>query len=86
MKNFFWFNSMLTPKVITVYYWILIALSLYFGLRYFFNAYFGFWTTVISLGIIFGGIFCARIGCELLIVLFKIHENLKRIAERGLPN
>jgi hypothetical protein len=35
-----------------------------------------------GLGIIVGGGVGARIWCELLIVLFKIHENIKKIADK----
>ena len=36
-----------------------------------------------GLAIIVGGAIGARIWCELLIVLFKIHENLQKIANKS---
>ena len=39
----------------------------------------GFWT---GLGILLFGLIDTRVWCELLIVLFKINENLQKIANR----
>jgi len=37
---------------------------------------------ITGLGIIIGGGVGARIWCELLIVLFKIHENIRKMADK----
>jgi len=37
---------------------------------------------IMGVGIIIGGAVGARIWCELLIVLFKIHENMKKVADQ----
>ena len=79
MKDVFFFNSMLTPKIITFVYWLLLLSVLISGVGSMFTPYGGFWQ---SLGILVFGSIGVRIWCELLIVLFKINDNLKKIAEK----
>lgn len=85
MKNLFFFNKMLTPKIITIVYWLLLVAAVLSGLDMMFNEYDGL--TVMSffmgLAVSIGSMIGARIWCELLIVLFKIHENLQSIAEKA---
>lgn len=84
MKDVFFFDSMLTPKIITFVYWLMLFTVVISGLGAIFSGYGGFFGNLFAgLGIIIGGAIGARIWCELLIVLFKIHDNLKKIAERG---
>lgn len=81
MKDIFLFESMLTPKIITFVYWLMLLGCLVSGLGTMFA---GFGGGIISgLMIIIGGAIGSRIWCELLIVLFKIHENLRSIANRS---
>lgn len=76
-KNIFFFDSMLTPKIITFIYWLMLVSVLIGGLYAMFMP-FGIF---MGLGIwIFGAIY-VRIFCELMIVLFKINESAHRIAE-----
>jgi hypothetical protein len=70
---------MLTPKIITFVYWLLLLFAVVSGLGTMFGGYGDF---LMGLGIIVGGGVGARIWCELLIVLFKIHENIKKIADK----
>ena len=79
MKDVLFFDSMLTPKIITVVYWLLLLGVLLSGLGTMFSGQGGGFLT--GLGLIVGGAIGARIWCELLIVLFKIHENIKRLAQ-----
>ncbi|CAM3757773.1 DUF4282 domain-containing protein [Rheinheimera salexigens] len=79
MKDVFFFNSMLTPKIITVVYWLLLISVIISGLGTMFTGFAGFWQ---SLVIIVFGCIGVRIWCELLIVLFKINDNLKNIADK----
>lgn len=71
------FDSMVTPKFISVFYWLLLVFVLLSGLGVMFTG------SVLAglLGIVIGAI-GVRVWCELLIVMFKIHENIKKIAER----
>ncbi|GAC26338.1 hypothetical protein GMES_4065 [Paraglaciecola mesophila KMM 241] len=81
MKDLFFFDSMLTPKIITVVYWLMLLAALVSGVGTMFNSYGGGFFA--GAGILIAGAVGARIWCELLIVLFKIHENLKKIADRN---
>lgn len=71
------FDSMVTPKFISVFYWLLLVFVLLSGLGVMFTG------SVLAglLAIVLGAI-GVRVWCELLIVMFKIHENIKKIAER----
>ena len=80
MKDFLFFDSMVTPKIITVIYWLLLLSVIGTGLG---TMFFGYQTEIFSgLGIIIGGVIAARVWCEMLIVLFKINDNLQRIADK----
>lgn len=78
VKDLFFFDRMLTPSIITVVYWLLLVSVVLSGLGIMFTQSF-----VGGLGLLVGGIVGVRIWCELLIVLFKIHQNLKTIADKG---
>ena len=80
MKNIFFFDAMLTPKIITFVYWLMLLGALVSGLGSMFShSGNGFLTGLL---ILVGGAVGSRIWCELMIVLFKIHENLQKIANR----
>ncbi|WP_024460110.1 DUF4282 domain-containing protein [Marinimicrobium sp. LS-A18] len=76
-KDLFFFDRMLTPSIITVVYWLLLLSVLVGGIGMMFGQSF-----FAGLGIIVFGAVGVRIWCELLIVLFKIHQNLKAIADK----
>lgn len=79
MKDVLFFDSMLTPKIITVVYWLLLLGVLISGLGIMFSGQTGGFLGGVAM--IVGGAIGARIWCELLIVLFKIHDNIKRVAQ-----
>lgn len=83
MKDVLFFESMITPKIITIVYWLLLLFVVIAGIGAMFATFSGvtFGSFLRGLGIIVGGAIAARIWCELLIVLFKIHENIKRLAD-----
>lgn len=89
MNNLFSLNEMLTPKIVTILYWlgligvVIAALSTLFGVGS--SAYAGFLMRLITaiLILIFGGL-AVRVYSELLIVIFKIYENLRKIADREI--
>ena len=68
---------MITPKIITFVYWLMLLGVLIGGLGMISRGGPG---VMSGIGLIVGGALGARIWCELLIVLFKIHENLRTIA------
>ncbi|QLF93303.1 DUF4282 domain-containing protein [Pseudomonas sp. ABC1] len=77
MRDIFFFDTMITPKIITFIYWLGLLGVLLGGLGAMFSD--SFFT---GLGVLVFGAIGTRIWCELLIVLFKINENLQKIANR----
>ena len=82
MRKVLYFDSMLTPKVITFVYWLMLFGVVVSGLGYMFTGGFAFWKFLAGLLVMAGGAVFARIWCELLIVMFKIHENIKKMADK----
>jgi hypothetical protein len=86
MRELLFFNSMVTTRVITVVYWLLLLIVAVAGLSIMFRSAYGFMgyfsNLLTGLGVIAIGGLGVRIWCELLIVLFKIHDNIKAMAER----
>ena len=83
MKDILFFDSMVTPKIITVLYWVMLVVVAISGLTGIVGALFtgylaGFFVAIA--GTVAGLVF-TRIWCELLIVLFKINGNLQKIAD-----
>ena len=79
MKSILTFKSMLTPKLITGLYWLLLFIAVVSGIGTMFSGFDGinFQTFILGLLTILGGAIGARIWCELMIVIFKINENLQ---------
>lgn len=84
LKMFLNFDSMVTPKIITVIYWLSIVAVVIGGVMSMFagRGGFSFGSFLMGLGIIVGGVLMTRIYCELFIVIFKINQNLSKIANR----
>ncbi len=84
MKDILYFDKMLTPKIITFVYWLLLLGAVIGGLASMFGGFGGFTIGKFFMGIIYalGGAIGARIWCELLIVLFKMNEALQQIRDK----
>ena len=83
MKDVLYFDNMLTPKLITFLYWLLLVVAVVSGIGAWFSGYGGFFQRLITgLGIMIGGALGARIWCELLIVLFKMNEALQDLRSK----
>ncbi|MBQ4799747.1 DUF4282 domain-containing protein [Pseudoalteromonas sp. MMG006] len=80
MKDLFFFDSMITPKIITFIYWLILFASLVSGITAMFTSYGGGFIN--GIGIIVFGAIGARVWCEFVIVLFKINSNLQKIADK----
>jgi hypothetical protein len=83
LRTFLFFDAMLTPKVVTLVYWLLLVTALVAGIGSMFYTgfqYMTFGTFIRGAAITLGGAIGARIWCELVIVLFKLNENVQRIA------
>ncbi len=84
MKDVLFFDNMLTPKIITFVYWILLLAAVVGGLSSMFAGYGGFTLGKFFLGLLYGvgGAIGARIWCELMIVLFKMNEALQELRSK----
>lgn len=76
MRDFLFLDVMLTPKIITFIYWLWVVVAIIAGFGLIFTGSF-----ISGISTLLGGIVGARIASELLIVVFKIHENIKKIAD-----
>lgn len=90
MREFFFFDSMITPKVITFVYWLLLAgvvivslaglVSAFGAMRY--SVWAGLGSLVlVPVGAVLG-VVAARMYCELMIVLFRVYETLVQIRDK----
>lgn len=78
MRDILFFDSMLTPKIIIFVYWLGLLSVVLGGLGSIFSG-----GILQGLGVLIFGLIGIRIWCELLIVLFKINENLQKMASKG---
>ena len=85
LKSMLTFDQMITPKIITVLYWLGLIGVLLSGITTIFvnNAYGGGFISGLAI-IIFGGL-GVRISCEMIILSFNIYGKLKEIAENTKP-
>ena len=84
MNDILNFDKMLTPKIITVVYWIMLLGVAVGGLGSIFAGPGGFSISSFFMGIVYavGGAVAVRIWCELLIVAFKMNEALQEIRHK----
>ena len=83
MRSILTFESMITPKIITFLYWLLllgVAVGGIGAMLSFGRISFASFAT--GLLVMAGGALAARIWCELLIVLFKINEHMQTVSRR----
>ena len=83
MKDILFFDNMLTPKIITFVYWLLLLAAVVGGFSSMFG-FGGFSAGKFFMGLLYmaGGAIAARIWCELLIVLFKMNEALQELRHK----
>ena len=75
-KDVLFFDKMLTPKIITVVYWLGIIGVILGALGMLFAGEF-----LVAFGLLFG-LLLVRIYCELMIVAFKINEALQVMKDK----
>ncbi|MGP2467344.1 DUF4282 domain-containing protein [Yersinia sp. 2540 StPb PI] len=77
LKNVLFFDALLTPKILTGLYWLLLVLIIISGVFVMIN------TSVIGgfFSILAGGL-TSRICFEMIMIAFKNNEYLKKIAEK----
>ncbi len=77
MKDYLTFKKMITPMIIQIIFWIGVAAAVVSGLYIMFALSF-----VQGLVVLLVGPIMARIWCELVILAFRINENLVDIKNK----
>ena len=72
----FYLEEMVTPKLLTVFYWILLFAFITKGIGDIFEGDF-----FRGLVWVVGGSLASRVACELVVVLFRINEALHEVNE-----
>jgi hypothetical protein len=70
----FYLEEMVTPKLLTIFYWILLFAFITKGIGDILEGDF-----FRGLVWVIGGSLASRVACELVVVLFRIHETLHEI-------
>ena len=83
-KDFAVFKSFITPAIITVLFWIGAVLSIALGLFGLFSPYGGPFrgNVLLALLTMFVGPILWRLFCEKMLVLFRIHSELKELNKK----
>jgi len=74
MRDLLFLDTMIIPKIITLFYWVLLLVAAVSGIGTMLAG-----SLSSGLMVIIGGMFAARVWSELIIVLFKINEALQEI-------
>ena len=90
-QDLFQWDRFITPTIIKAFYWLVIALIILFGISGIFSAltlmavspFGGFVLLLSALASIVAGIIFARIGAELILIVFRINEHLSAIRDQG---
>ncbi|EKP4642212.1 TPA: DUF4282 domain-containing protein [Escherichia coli] len=69
------FDEMITPKIIKVIYWVFLFITVVGGIIGMFANFFAG-----LIGLVFG-VIGLRVGCEMVILMFNIYKQLKKIAD-----
>jgi Domain of unknown function (DUF4282) len=89
--DLFQWERFITPHIIKIFYWLVVALSILAGLSgigtglaaMFINPFAGLIAVIMSvIGVVIGVIF-ARIAAEFILIVFRISEHLGAIRNRG---
>ena len=80
-RKVLFFDEMLTPSLIRLAYWLLLAWVAWEGLLKIFSG--GFGNFVSGIIYILLGAILARVAAELVMVFFKINENIQKVADNG---
>ncbi|ANB02666.1 DUF4282 domain-containing protein [Ectothiorhodospira sp. BSL-9] len=77
MNDYLLFRKMITPPFIHIIFWIGLAAIVIGALGTMFGQSFFGGLMMLVLGVVFW-----RVGCELMLVLFSIHDRLTEIARK----
>lgn len=79
-SNLVTFDKMITPTIIKIIFWVGSVIAIIAGLGMLFQG--GRFVIIGLLWIVLGPLM-VRIYCELIIVVFKIHDNVREMNQRG---
>ncbi|ECJ7923130.1 hypothetical protein DEC12_21080 [Salmonella enterica] len=74
LKSWLFFDTMITPRIIRIVYWILLFLTIVSGV-------FGIFINPVSIIVTIISIIFLRISCEVVILMFNIYQQIKKIAD-----
>ena len=91
LRDLVQWDRFITPTIIKTFYWLVIVLVVLFGISGVFaglasmaiSPFSGVIAVVSSLAGIVVGVIFARIGAELVLIVFRINEHLGAIREQG---
>lgn len=90
MRDYLYFDTMITPKIITFIYWLMLAAAAIAGLVMLskgftvmkYSGFAGFGMIVVAPILVVAVALVVRIYCEIMIVLFKMNEALQDIRHK----
>ena len=77
MGDFLAFRRMVTPLIIQIVFWVGLAFCLVFGLLIMVNSRGQLVPIITGLVLFLIGPIFVRVGCEMIITLFRIEENTR---------
>lgn len=83
MQRYLTLNELITPTIIRLVYWIGIALIVLGALSSMFGGFRAFIFGLIGAAI---GLVLWRVWCEVMLILFRIHDDLAQIARNTTPS
>ncbi len=78
MKDFLCFRSMMTPTLLQIIFWLGTIFAVFAGLYVIFIHH----KFSIGLQILILGPLLLRVLCEMMIVIFRVNDNLKKISQQ----
>ncbi len=90
-RDLFQWDRFITPTIIKTFYWLVIALTMLFGVSGIFSGlaamaispFGGFLVVLSSIAGVVAGIMFARIAAEFILIVFRINEHLGAIRDQG---
>ena len=90
-NDLFQWERFITPSIIKVFYWLVVGVSILFGLSgvvsglgmMVISPFGGFIMVITSILAVVMGVIFARIAAEFILIVFRISEHLGAIRQRG---
>jgi hypothetical protein len=90
-RDLFQWDRFITPTIIKTFYWLVVALTILFGISGTFSGlaamaispFGGFLVVLSSIASVVAGIMFARIAAEFVLIVFRINEHLGAIRDQG---